>query len=70
MKRRAFAVPLTNPAYPCGPHRFRNRKYLTTTYRSVPEASRWLVSGPSEPDDGGLVSLEFMKMPDSTGFGA
>lgn len=69
VKRRAFAVPLTNPAYPCGPYRFRNREYLTITYRSDPEVLRRLVPEPLEPDGSGLVSFEFMKMPDSTGFG-
>ena len=31
---RAFAMPLTNPAYPPGPYRFVNREYLNITYRT------------------------------------
>jgi acetoacetate decarboxylase len=33
---RAFAMPLTNPAYPPGPYRFVDREYLTITYRTDP----------------------------------
>ena len=31
---RAFAMPLTSPAYPPGPYRFVNREYLIITYRT------------------------------------
>ena len=34
--KRAFAMPLTNPAYPPGPYRFVNREYLIITYRTDP----------------------------------
>src|SRR5215471_2425416 len=34
VRRRAFAMPLTNPAYPIGPYRFYNREYLIITYRT------------------------------------
>jgi hypothetical protein len=30
VRSRAFAMPLTNPAYPIGPYRFYNREYLIT----------------------------------------
>jgi acetoacetate decarboxylase len=30
--RRAFAMPLTNPAYPVGPCRLRNREFLSATH--------------------------------------
>src|SRR5262245_51977377 len=33
---RAFAMPLTSPAYPPGPYRFVNREYLIITYRTDP----------------------------------
>ena len=33
---RAFAMPLTSPAYPRGPYRFVNREYLILTYRTDP----------------------------------
>jgi acetoacetate decarboxylase len=35
---RAFAMPLTNPAFPPGPYRFVDREYLIITYRADKEA--------------------------------
>ena len=68
VRKRAFAMPLTSPAFPPGPYRFVNREYLIITYRTdsavlesvVPEPLTW-----DEP----LVKYEFVRMPDSTGFG-
>ena len=37
VKRRAFAMPLTSPAYPIGPYRFVNREFLVITYRTDPQ---------------------------------
>jgi acetoacetate decarboxylase len=31
---KGFAMPLTSPAFPCGPYRFVNREYLIITYRT------------------------------------
>ena len=36
VRTRAFAMPLSSPAYPIGPYRFRNREYLIITYRTDP----------------------------------
>ena len=36
VRQRAFAMPLTSPAYPKGPYRFVDREYLIFTYRSDP----------------------------------
>jgi acetoacetate decarboxylase len=68
VRRRAFAMPLTSPAYPVGPYRFVNREFLIITYRTDPEALRRVVPGPLEFDEP-LVKYEFIRMPDSTGFG-
>lgn len=68
VKRRAYAMPLTSPAFPPGPYRFVNREYFIVTYRTDPEALRAVVPEPltiAEP----LVKYEFIRMPDSTGFG-
>ena len=43
---RAFAMPLTSPAYPPGPYRFVNREYLIITYRTDPEKLRAVVPEP------------------------
>jgi acetoacetate decarboxylase len=68
VRERAFAMPLTSPAYPPGPYRFRDREFLIITYRSDPEKLRALVPEPLELD-APLVRYEFIRMPDSTGFG-
>lgn len=68
--RRAFAMPLTNPAYPPGPYRFVNREYLIITYRTDPAKLRSVVPAPLEFDEReALVKYEFIRMPDSSGFG-
>lgn len=68
---RAFAMPLTSPAYPPGPYRFVNREYLIITYRTDPARLRAVVPEPLELDEReALVKYEFIRMPDSNGFGA
>jgi acetoacetate decarboxylase len=65
---RAFAMPLTQPAYPPGPYRFYNREYLIITYRTDREKLREIVPDPLEIVSD-LVKFEFIRMPDSTAFG-
>jgi acetoacetate decarboxylase len=70
VKQRAFAMPLTNPAYPPGPYRFVDREYLIITYRTDPTKLRAVVPDPLEVDEReALVKYEFIRMPDSNGFG-
>lgn len=69
VKQRAFAMPLTSPSYPRGPYRFINREFFVVTYRTDPAALRAMVPEPLLPA-GDLVKFEFIRMPDSTGFGA
>ena len=68
VRERAFAMPLTSPAFPMGPYRFINREYLVISYRTDPAKLRALVPEPLEIDEP-LVKFEFIRMPDSTGFG-
>ena len=68
VKRNAFAMPLTSPAFPPGPYRFVNREFLVITYRTNPEALRAVVPEPLQIGEP-LVKYEFIRMPDSTGFG-
>ncbi len=68
VRERAFAMPLTSPAYPPGPYRFVDREFLIVTYRSDPQKLRAVVPEPLELDEA-LVRYEFIRMPDSTGFG-
>jgi acetoacetate decarboxylase len=65
---RAFAMPLTSPAFPRGPYVFTNREFLVITYRTDPDALRAVVPAPLEIAEP-LVKYEFIRMPDSTGFG-
>src|SRR5689334_7757186 len=70
VRERAFAMPLTSPAYPPGPYRFIDREYLIITYRTDPAKLRAVVPEPLEIDEHEpLVKYEFIRMPDSTGFG-
>ncbi len=66
--KRAFAMPLTSPSYPKGPYRFIDREFLTITYRTDMDALRAVVPAPLEIPEP-LVKYEFIRMPDSTGFG-
>lgn len=68
VRERAFAMPLTSPAYPPGPYRFVDREFLIITYRSDPEKLRAVIPEPLQLDEP-LVRYEFIRMPDSTGFG-
>ncbi|MBY0331475.1 MAG: acetoacetate decarboxylase [Acetobacteraceae bacterium] len=68
VRSRAYAMPLTSPAYPVGPYRFVSREFLIITYRTDPARLRALVPEPLQVDEP-LVKFEFIRMPDSTGFG-
>ena len=68
IRDQAFAMPLTHPAYPPGPYRFVNREFFIITYRTDPALLRALVPEPLEIE-APLVKYEFIRMPDSTGFG-
>jgi acetoacetate decarboxylase len=68
VRKTAYSMPLTNPAFPPGPYRFFNREYFVITYRTDPEALAAVVPEPLEVTEP-LVKYEFIRMPDSTGFG-
>lgn len=68
VRARAFAMPLNNPAYPRPPYKFYNREFVVITYRTDPAILRDLVPAPLEVV-GDTVAYEFIRMPDSTGFG-
>ena len=63
------AMPLASPSYPHGPYRFVDREYMIISYRSDPEAIRGALPEPLEPDGSDTVLYEFIRMPDSAGFG-
>jgi acetoacetate decarboxylase len=68
VKARAFAMPLTSPAFPPGPYRFVNREFFIVTYRTDPDVLRAVIPAPLQMTEP-IVKYEFIRMPDSTGFG-
>ena len=68
VRNNAFAMPLTSPAFPPGPYRFVNREFFIINYRTDPEALRAVIPAPLAMTDP-IVKFEFIRMPDSTGFG-
>jgi acetoacetate decarboxylase len=63
------SMPLASPSYPHGPYRFIQREYLIISYTSDPEAIRAALPEPLRPDGSDTVLYEFIRMPDSAGFG-
>lgn len=68
VREKAYAMPLVSPAFPKGPYRFVDREYLVITYRTDPDHLRAVVPEPLEVA-APHVKFEFIRMPDSTGFG-
>ena len=66
--RNAYAMPLTSPAFPRGPYSFVNREFMIITYRTDLDALRAVVPEPLQVTEA-IVKYEFIRMPDSTGFG-
>ena len=66
VRAKAFAMPLTSPAFPPGPYRFVNREYLIITYRTDPARLHAVVPEPLEVTEP-VVKYEFIRMPDFDG---
>lgn len=69
IRQQAYAMPLTSPAFGRGPFRFYNREFLVLTYRTDMDALRAVVPEPLEVHEP-IVHYEFIRMPDSAGFGS
>lgn len=69
VRQQAWAMPLTSPIYPRGQYRFVNREFLVISYRTDPGLLEAVVPQPLEPAGDDIVKMEFIRMPDSTGFG-
>jgi acetoacetate decarboxylase len=63
------SMPAFAPSYPHGPFVFKRREYLIITYETDPEAIREALPEPLEAAPGNIAYFEWMKMPDSSGFG-
>jgi acetoacetate decarboxylase len=46
VRKRAFAMPLTSPAFPPGPYKFVDREFFIVTYRTDPAALEEVVPEP------------------------
>src|ERR1700709_1605227 len=68
VRKTAYSMPLTNPSFPPRPYRFYTREYFVIAYRTDPEALAAVVPEPLEVVEP-IVKYEFIRMPDSTGFG-
>lgn len=66
---RLPSMPAASPSYPLGPYRFVDRQYFIVIYESDPDAIRAAVPEPLEPAKENLVYYEWIRMPDSSGFG-
>ena len=64
------SMPMAGPSYPAGPYRFINREFLVITYETDPVLIRAGLPEPLEPIDQPIVKYEWIKMPDSSGFGS
>ena len=63
------SMPAASPSYPRGPYRFANREYFIIIYQTDPRALREAVPEPLTPHADNLVYFEWIRMPDSSGFG-
>jgi acetoacetate decarboxylase len=61
-------VPRWMRTYPPGPYRYINREYLIISYETDAELLKQILPPPLELAEP-LVKFEFIRMPDSTGFG-
>ena len=68
IRANAYSMPFMSPSFPRGPYRFVNREYFIVSYRTDPQALRDVVPEPLKVEDP-IVSYEFIRMPDSSGFG-
>ena len=67
---RLPSMPMAGPSYPAGPYRFINREFLVITYETDPDLIRMGLPEPLEPIEQPIVHYEWIKMPDSSGFGS
>ena len=66
---RLSSMPAASPSYPLPPFRFVNREYMIVIYESDPDAIRAALPEPLVPDKSNQVFYEWIRMPDSSGFG-
>ena len=68
IKSNAFAMPYTSPSFPKSEFRFVNREFFVITYETDIDVLREIVPEPLKVVEP-IVKFEFIRMPDSSGFG-
>ncbi|MFZ0423386.1 MAG: acetoacetate decarboxylase [Xanthobacteraceae bacterium] len=63
------SMPAASPSYPRGPYRFIDREFMIVSYETDRDLLREAVPEPLEPNPEGQVMYEWIRMPDSSGFG-
>ncbi len=66
--KSGFSMPYHRPSYPKGPYRFIDREFMVITYETELDLLKQVVPEPLEVTSP-YVKYEFIRMPDSTGFG-
>jgi len=64
------SMPAAGPSYPAGPYRFITGEYVVISYETDPELIDGQLPEPLEPVKQPLVHYEWIRMPDSSGFGS
>jgi acetoacetate decarboxylase len=64
------SMPAAGPSYPAGPYRFIDREFLVITYETDADLIRAALPEPLEPIENPVVHYEWIRMPDSSGFGS
>src|SRR6201746_1465218 len=64
------SMPASGPSYPAGPYRFIDREFLVITYETDADLIRAALPEPLMPVADPIVHYEWIKMPDSSGFGS
>jgi len=68
--KNAPSIPMASPSYGKGPFTFYNREYFIIAFKTTECAISNALPEPIEPIGDNIVLFEFMKMPDSPGFGS
>jgi acetoacetate decarboxylase len=64
------SMPASGPSFPAGPYRFVDREFMVISYETDPEVVCHQLPEPLEPIERPVVHYEWIKMPDSSGFGS
>jgi len=67
VRKRAFAMPLTSPAFPPGPYHLVNREYLIIAYRTDRDALEAVIPEPLTFDEPSNMSSSACRIRPASG---